>query len=400
MAGFRRAIAATPNGGTLLIRARGADAYTMDTSGGLTQALTIDRPMTVRLDGIVRVTDGTSRPNPPYLFDVRAPDVRFEGRGAIAGPGIEDDTNDHEDRNHAGLIYVRADRFQFVGPTVRDVPKIGIHLWACHDATISARFSGGIANYTRGHTGLFGIRATGGGRHRIVDNRFERDGRGARLITGYFAGGIMGETRGDLLARNVADVHEKLAYLYTSDSRVVDCRVRDATQTDIVRLVGSDNLVKRLVGERVMGGVSIYNGAGNRVEDCAFRDVCQAGIFLSFLGDYKRGYAGTVIAGNTIIGAADATGLQDGICLYLAGGDTSGVTVARNRIAAAGAAAWRNAIRVESIPPYFADDIAVVDNDLSGSVNGSSLRRVRRGRVERNVARVRGNGAALLQIDS
>ena len=401
---FRTAITATPAGGTLLIpRYEGSSlgaTYRIDTSGGLSEALVIDRPITIVLDGMIRATDGASGRNPPYIFAVTASDVHFTGGGTIAGPGQVDDSNNLDDAHHSGLIRVTGDRFQFIGPTVRDVPKIGIHLWKCSNATISALWTGGIARYTVGHTGLFGIRATGGGGHRITNNRFERDIQGRRLITGYFAGGLMGATTGDEITGNVADVHEKLAYLYTNHSRVANCHVINALRTDILRVVGSHNVVERLSADRTQGGVSIYNGTHNTVRDCIFQNVRQAGIFISFLGDYRGGYTGTTISGNLIVAAPDAVGLQDGICLYLGAGETGNISVTGNRIEGAGTASWKNAIRVEAIPPFFADRMTVSDNILHDSVNGLSLRRLHDARLDRNeAARLRG-GEALLWITS
>ena len=400
LAAFRSAIADTPAGGTLLIPDNGAGTYAIDTSGGLTQALVIDRPMTVLLNGRIRATHGASGRNPPYIFDVRAADVRFAGHGTISGPGVADDTNNPNDICHAGLIRVSGDRFHFVGLTVKDVPKIGIHLWNCRGATISARWRGGIANYTHGHTALFGIRATGGGAHRIVSNRFERDEEGRRLITGYFAGGLMGATKGDEIVGNTADVHEKLAYLYTSFSRIADCHVIDALSTDILRIVGSHNEVVNITADRVKGGVTVYNGAHNTIRNCTFRNVYQAGIVVSFMAQYRDGHAGTIVTGNTIVAAPDATELQDGICLYLGDGDTSGMAVTNNSIEAAGASSWRNGIRVEAIPPFFAARLEVSGNIVRDSVNGLSLRRLSEGRVYRNrTARLRG-GKTVLWITS
>lgn len=400
LAAFRAAIAATPEGGTLLIPGGRAGVYAIDTSGGLEHALVIDRAMSIVLDGRIRATHGQSGHNPPYIFDVHAADVRFAGNGTISGPGASDDTNNLDDLSHAGLIRVTGDRFRFEGITVSDVPKIGIHLWNCRGATISARWIGGVLDYKDGHTSLFGIRATGGGEHRIISNQFERDDQGRRLITGYFAGGLMGATEGDEISGNLADVHEKLAYLYTNFSRVQDCHVVNAQQTDILRIVGSYNQVNNITGDGVKGGVSVYNGIHNKITNCVFKNVQQAGIFISFMADYHGGYVGTVISGNTIIAAADAVQLQDGICLYLADEGTAGVIVTGNRVEAAGPSSWRNGVRVEVIPPYFGSNVIVANNIIDGAVNGISVRRLGSGDLSGNKASNLRGGEAILRITS
>lgn len=399
-AAFRAAIAATPTGGTLVIPARGERSYAIDTSGGLKEALTIDRQMTIALHGKVGATHGAVGPNPPYLFSVKAADVAFVGKGEIAGPGSANDANLSDDIAHPGLIHVTGDRFSFIGPMVRDVPKIGIHLWNCQNATITARWQGGIKDYTIGNTALFGIRATGGGGHRIVGNRFERDAQGRRLITGYFAGGLMGATRGDEIANNVADVHEKLAYLYTNASTVRDCSVSDAMRTDIIRIVGSGNMIERIEGQRIKGGVSIYNGQENVVRDCVFTEVYQDGIFVSFAHGYVGGLAGTRIVDNVIVASAKGTGLQDGICAYLGAGDTSRIAITGNRVASASSSDWQNCIRIETVPPFFGDAPTVRDNDLSGGINGLSIRRLRGGDFKTKRVATPHGGARLLEITS
>lgn len=398
LAAFRAAIKATPTGGTLRICARGGHAYVIDTSGGFGTALKIDRQMTVVLDGKLRATHGMVQLDPPYLFAVTASDVAFVGEGELAGPGAADDRNEPDDRNFPGLIHVTGSRFRFIGPTVRDVPKIGIHLWQAREATITARWEGGVGAYVTGHTGLFGIRATGGGGHRIVGNHFVPDAQGRRLVTGYFAGGVLGATIGDEIADNVATVHEKLAYLYTSGSVVRDCTVTDAVQTDIVRIVGNDNLVERVTGRRVKGGVSIYNGHNNVVRACTFTDVDQSGIFASLTPGYVDGLAGTKIVDNVIVASDSSTGLQDGICIYLGAGDTRRIAVTGNHVGAAGKSTWRNCIRIEAVTPFFANGTVVRDNVLSGGTNGLSVRRLRGGDVNTNRTGLLRGGAALLEI--
>jgi len=397
---FQAAIAATPPGGRMIIPSHGDESYLVDTTGGLDHALAIDHPITIVLLGRVKATDGVSRRNPPYIFKVSAPDVAFTGTGVLSGSGFADDRNVHEDQTHAGLVFVTGDRFRFEGITVSDVPKIGIHLWNCRDAMISARWRGGIRDYVIGHTALFGIRATGKGGHRIVSNRFERDEQGRRLITGYFAGGSLGSTSGDEIYDNFADVHEKIAYLFTNNSKVSHCRAVDAMRTDVVRIVGSGNIVEYIFGKRVMGGVSVYDGHDNIIRKCYFEDVYQSGIYISSKDGYGEGFSRTSVTGNTIIAAADATELQDGICLYMGNGDTSSIVISGNNIDSRGGASWQNGIRVVAIPPLFADRPTVRNNNISGAVNGLYMRRLNGAVIDRNrVDRLRG-GEALLSVGS
>ena len=400
LAAFRAALAATPPGGRLLVPAHVQGSYGVDTSGGLSKAIRIERPVTVLLEGRIRTNAGECRRDPPYLFDVSAPDVAFVGSGMLSGPGGADDTNLQDDTTHSGLIYVTGDRFRFAGPTITDVPKIGIPLWKCRGADVSAAWRGGIRDYVTGHTGLFGVKATGGGGHRIHHNRFERDAAGRRLITGYFAGGSAGPTAGDEIAYNTADVHEKIAYLFTNNSTIHDCSVVDALQTDVVRIVGSGNAVSRIKGSRIKGGVSVYNGHGNVIRECTFEEIRQSGVFCSFSGSYADGFDGTVIEGNSLTAAKDVATLQDGICLY-AQGSVSGTVIADNRVdAPSPGSVWKNCIRVEMVPPYYGREITIRDNMLAAGINGISVRRLLNEGLKGNFASRLHGGRELLRITS
>ncbi|MXP27970.1 hypothetical protein GRI58_03925 [Porphyrobacter algicida] len=395
---FLAAIDKVPTGGALVVPASEGGVFAIDTSGGLTEALAIQRKMRIILNGGIRATHGEVRENPPYLFRVEGDDVAIVGNGFISGPGASDSRNLKADISHPGLIFVTGDRFCFSGPLVQNVPKIGIHLWNCRNAAISATWRGGIRDYIRGNTALFGIRATGGGGHHIVGNRFERDDLGRRLISGYFAGGLHGETTGDVIEKNIADVHEKLAYLYASDALITDNLVHDAVQTDIVRLVGSRNIVEKLSGNRIKGGVSIYNGKDNIVRNCKFSNVMQAGIYASFQGDYKDSISGTEFIDNEIIAASHSSELQDAICIYAQSGRASNIRIVGNTVSASGEASWRNCVRVVGVPPNYVSGAAIVRNDLGGGKNGLELRRLVGAQLEYNrITDLRG-GNSLVEI--
>lgn len=400
LAAFRAAIAATPSGGRLVVPSHGTATYRIDTSGGMRAALAIDRPLVLQIDGRVEATDGVSRRNPPFLFRVSAPDVTFSGKGWLLGPGYVDDSNSQEDRNFAGLVYVTGDRFRFIGLNVSNVPKVGIHLWNCRGATISARWVGGVGNYVHGHTGLFAIRATGGGQHNIAHNRFERDADGRRMVTGYFAGGLLGGTTQDKIVHNHADVHEKLAYLYTNDSLIAHCTIVNAQQTDVIRIMGGGNVVDSIEGNRVKGGVAIYNGRNNVVKNCVFSGVMQTGIILSFINGYDKGIGGAIISGNVVKGDENSKELQDGICVYSAGGYNDNIEISENSISSVGYSIWKNCIRIEAIPPFHINESLLRQNSTSDGVNGISVRRLSRGRFAGNKASKLHGGEALLQITS
>lgn len=397
-----KAIASVPIGGTLLIPNAGDDVLEVEASADLGSALAVPHAMTIEIAGKVKaVAPGASQgasQGPMRLMRIVGDRVSIVGNGSLAGPGESDDANEGGDETFPSLIYVTGSHFRFLGPTICDVPKIGIHLWNCDRAEISATWCGGIAQYHQGRAALFGIRATGGGRHRIVGNRFGRDGAGRRLITAYFAGGTMGVTNGDVIENNYADVHEKLAYLHSDHSRVSNNFVCDADQTDIVRVIGSGNTIESLKGARIKGGVAIYDGTGNVIRNCELLDVQQAGIFLSS----ERGAAPpsrTHITGNVIAAAPTARHLQDGIYLYLGRGGAPDCTIIGNSIRAPGPNLWRSGIRVAAVPPNFAGPLKIANNRIDGAIDGISLRRVRGDDPSGNTF-IRLSRSAVLRISS
>lgn len=372
---LERAIASVPLGGTLLIPHFDGRVLEVEVHPELDRALTAPHAMTIEIAGTVKAVRSDPRRLPMCWLRVLGNRVSILGDGALVGPGRPDTANREGDADFPALIHVTGDHFRFQGLTVHDVPKIGIHLWGCRHAEISATWRGGIADYRPAHTALLGIRATGGGGHRITGNRFERDVDGNRLITGYFAGGTLGATSGDVIRDNFADVHEKLAYLYSNGSLISNNLVQDAQQSDIVRLVGNNNAVEYLQANRIKGGVAIYGGWGNEVRKSEFRDVGQAGVFLSS-GASGGPPANTRIADNVIISDPSAQALQDGIYLYLGRGGAPNCSIVRNTVLASGAGRWRSGIRVVAIPPHFSDPFEIADNRIDGAVDGISLRRV------------------------
>jgi hypothetical protein len=399
LASFRRAIAAVPAGGTLLIPAFGDRVINVSTPGGI--AIMLDKPVSVRIDGHLRQTDGQTRPSPPYLFGVSASNVSILGKGKLAGPGEADDSNASDDRTFAGLIFVTGDDFLLYGPTIVDPPKVGIHLWNCRRATISATWRGGIVDYVKGHTGLFGIRATGGGGHQIVGNQFMRGPNGGRLITAYFAGGLLGGTTADIVSHNSADVHEKLAYMYTNRSEILSSYIVNAKETDAVRIIGSNNRISKLYGDNLTGGISIYNGYNNIVENCKLTNIFQSGIFVSDLeiGPAVTG-SGTKIIGNTVTSHPEAHQAQDGICCYFSRAGAQRVLIDGNRVEGCSSAPWAHGIRVQAVRPFYVETSTISGNVVrNATISGVSFERSKASKILRNDVRGIRSGNKELFID-
>lgn len=394
---LRRAVASVHPGEVLRIP-KAAGACVVDTSGGLSAAVKIDKPMTILLEGALRASEGTRRPNPPYLFHVAADKVTFEGQGELSGPGTVDDLNVHEENNFPGLVFVTGQRFSWLGPIIRCPPKVGIFLKECHDATVSGRWLGGVRQYRSTHTSYFGIRATGGGWHHIIDNQFGRDDAGGRLITAFFNGGDNSGATACTVRGNSADVHEKLAYMWGDHHDIADCRIVNAIQTDIIRLNGSHNRVHKVTANQVMGGVSIYDGGDNEVSDCVFTNVIQTGIYVAGSPSYHDGFDGTRVLGNRISADQSAGAFQDGILLYLLGSATNGVRIEGNEVVGFGRLPDQAQIRLETRAPYKVRGATIADNRLIGGRQaGIRLREVAAPILKNNIGRGLA-GAPLLQI--
>jgi hypothetical protein len=348
LAALKRAIAETPSGSRLIIPAAGGRPCHVDTSGGLSRSVVIDRPMILQCDGHVRATDGARRANPPYLFHVKSGNVTIEGRGTLSGSGQVDDANVPEDKTFPGLIFVSGDDFRLLKVLVDTPPKVGVHLWDCWRATISARWRGGVRKYRQGGTSHFAIRATGGGGHRIVNNQFGRDAHNGRVVTAFFSGGWRGGATANIIHGNTADVHEKLAYLFGDKNMISDCTVKDALHTDVIRINGNGNSVRGIVASNIRGGVAIYDGSHNEVRGCRFTGVRQTGIYLS----QSEGYRGVIddnrLIDNRIDAAPGADGLQDGILVDLHGASCNGVQIAGNVITGFGRGGQEAPIRARA----------------------------------------------------
>lgn len=164
LAALKLAIAATPTGGRLIIP---EGSYTIDATGGLSNAADIDRQMTLQIDGIVRSNTATVQSNPCYPLKVTGDGVVFTGNGTIGGNGTTNDANSGDLTTHPGLIYVTGDDFVFDDSlTIDTPPKVGISLVGCQRAWIGGTWTGGIATYNS--TSYFGVIMSGGGGHNVV----------------------------------------------------------------------------------------------------------------------------------------------------------------------------------------------------------------------------------------
>ncbi|MDT8758662.1 hypothetical protein MZO42_08125 [Sphingomonas psychrotolerans] len=338
---LKAAIEATPPGGTLIIP---EGTYTIDVTGGLSNAAVIEDRMTLQIDGTISANAFAIQPNPFYILWVKAKDVVFSGHGTLAGNGQIDDTNSGDVRVHPGLVYVTGDNFVFGEQlTIATPPKVGVALVKCRNARIGGTWKGGVAKYC--DTTYFGVLATGGGDHvfegidarmgddiasftytisggttltptfdsgtLVIGNMIAGDGiRAGTRITGVsggtytlskpqtvtsgrghsgrmfvnfiFTGGYFGDANNCTVRNCHADVWEKLLYGHGSGHYVHDNRGQ-GYQTTWIRLEGPNSRAYRNKCAGAAGGVTAYDGTDIEICDNTFTDCGQVGISVERL---------------------------------------------------------------------------------------------------------------------
>lgn len=361
---LKSAITATPTGGTLYIP---EGTYTIDVTGGLSNAATLNKAMTLVIDGTLVANGFAIQANPYYMFNVTADDVTIRGAGTLQGNGTKNDVNSGDTTTHPGLIYVQADRFVF-NLSVVDVPKVGIVLASCYDAKIGGRWTGGPTAYSA--TGYFGIIATGGGRHIFDGCRAERDGSGGRHVNFIYTTNVAGNATECTVRNCYADVWEKLFYgsgagHYVHDNEGI------GSETDWIRLQGDDCRVYR---NKVTGGdgfCSAYDGKNIEICDNTATDLNQSGIFVGKLaGGYVGGFPGLKITGNVLLGDSGSGTLTNGLSILTDGIDTAGVLVANNRVENFAAAVGEALIKVAAASPYALSDVKIIGNKIGSTTRG------------------------------
>lgn len=379
LAGLKNAVAATPVGGTLIVP---EGTYNIDVTGGLSNAVNVNKAMTLRINGTLICNGFAIQANPYYIFNITAADVHMVGTGTLQGNGTINDANSGDTTTHPGLVYVAADRFVF-DLNVVNVPKVGIVLANCYDAKIAGRWKGGPTAY--GSTGYFGIIATGGGRHIFDGARAERDALGGRFVNFIFTSNVAGNAN-DCTVRNCfADVWEKLAYCNGNGHYVHD-NEGFGFQTDWIRFQGNNNRGYRNKATGSKGGISAYDGKNIEICDNTFIDCRQAGVFVGKLAvGYNAGFTGLKVTGNTLLGDSTSVILASGLHILTDGSDTSGVLVANNRVENFGQNAGDALVKVGAQSPYALSDVKIIGNKIGQTTKvGFALDQVLDSTIEGN----------------
>lgn len=295
LAAIKATIAATPSYASWAIPDVGADII-VDTTGGLTNAAEIDRPMTCYINGRLKANYAVREANPAFMFNVTADGVRIFGRGSIEGDGTTfSDGLDGNNVVYPGLVYVSGDKLSWSGVNIIKPPMMGIYLAAANDCNLwNFSVVGGHVGYETStiidpsdpdygdpnpaYDGSYhvGVVMSGGGGHSCRSIRFVPGDDGGAVIQGFFNAGDLGVANGVTIAKCKAkDPWEKLFYMYGDDHILVNNRVEGtwggafqaSCHTDVFRLMGSRILCQGNVAKNVQGGVQSLNGNSNKILD-------------------------------------------------------------------------------------------------------------------------------------
>ena len=382
LAAFKSAIAAVSIGGTLIVPAQ-PSFYSIDTTGGLSTAIEVDKRMNIVFEGDVKSNFGTQQANPPYIFSVTADDVTFTGGGGkIIGNGTIDDTNTGNQNTFPGLVHVTGDNFTMNGGIIDTPPKVGVLLYDCTGAKILGNtFTGGPTVSTFGNTAHFAIYSYLGGEHNISDNLFTPDTSGGMYINAIFFNG----TDDSIIDANVC-VHpyEKLAYIVGSHNLITNNYVVgnpnqipgtspaiSGTLTSVFRGMGNFNKFSNNVSRYCLAGCTIMDGYGNEVSSNSFIDCGQIGVAVFASSGYTGTFNGTVITNNVITGATiPGITIGNGIYVYVASATTTNVMITNNHVSYFCDTAADGMIFVAALAPYSITFSKISGNRLKGGSIG------------------------------
>lgn len=313
LAAFNAAVIATPVGGTLYIPSDGGE-YIIDTTGGRSSAVLINKRMTVFIDGDVKANYSAIETNAPTIFNVTADNVTFTGPGRVIGDGTVNQQNVGGDA--PSLIYVIGSYFTMTEITIVTAPKIGLWLASGTNAKITnCNFTGGATQYE--DTAYFAIRIDSGAYHIISNNQFFPDASGGMYVNCIFAIASYCIYDSNVCLRP----YEKLIYS-TGDANVISNNsvIGNTGAVPGTNIFGTIGAVYRCDGgkNKVIGNYSQYAGGlacrfkgANTVSSNSFLD-CVGGGLAIFQGtsvlDYTSVTNNIMVNGN-LQGNIDADGM-------------------------------------------------------------------------------------------
>lgn len=382
LAAIKTAISYTPAGGTMVLP---KGDFVVECIGGFSSAAIINKRMTVRVDGRLRMNDGGMKANPPCLLRVDADNVTFEGNGTLQGNGSTDSVNDGTSANYPRIVDVTGANFVMRGLTIAKPPKVGLFLRAATKAKITQNdFLGGPSVYT--DTAHFAIRTEGGSGHTIQSNNFDVDETGGKPVQCIFSGGPLGATPGLIVTLNRARPWEKLCYLFGDAHRVTFNEVNDALKTDVFRIEGSFCSVTDNFGTNCTAVCTIYDGHDNVVARNRFDSLKQTGVVIGRLStSYTGGFDRTRIVDNVLRADASAGSRTNGIQVYIEGTNSAAdIDIIGNTVSIFADNNPETLVLAQAVSPASFNRLRINGNKLSNGVNAIIIRRALRYEVRDN----------------
>lgn len=382
LAAIKTAISYTPAGGTMVLP---KGDFVVDCLSGFSSAAIIDKRMTVRVDGRLRMNDGGMNPNPPCLLRVDADNVTLEGNGTLQGDGSTDSVNDGTSANYPRIVDVTGVNFVMRGLTIAKPPKVGLFLRGAAKAKITQNdFLGGPAVYT--DTAHFAIRTEGGSGHTIQSNNFDADETGGKPVQCIFSGGPLGTTPGLVVTLNRARPWEKLCYLFGNAHRVTFNEVNDALKTDVFRIEGSYCSITDNFGTNCTAVCTIYDGHDNVVARNRFDSLKQTGVVIGRLASgYVGGFDRTRIVDNVLRADASSGTRANGIQVYIEGSNSAAdIDIIGNAVSVFADNNPETLVLAQAVAPASFNRLRINGNKLSNGVNAIIVRRATRYEVRDN----------------
>ena len=336
LAAFKLAVIATPVGGTLYVPADTAE-YVIDTNGGESAAIPINKRMTVWIDGTVKSNFGAIQANPPTIFLVSGADVAFTGNGIVEGDGTTNQVNTGTAATFPSLIKVTGNSFTMDGLTVLNPHKVGVMLYQCSYAKITnCNFTGGPTEYL--DTAYFGINCYLGEKHIIANNQFYPTDDGGMFVQCVFANG----TDNMSIQGNIAKYpYEKLAYISSSNNIISNNIVIGNTDfipgTNQKGTIGppirNDGINSKITNNFIYfcgAGISAIGGGSLDVSNNTMYSVGQSGISI-FSGSLDYDYLS--IRNNTMVcGNLSGVVVNNGILIRPLTGSNYYLDVSNNQV--------------------------------------------------------------------
>jgi hypothetical protein len=318
LAAFKLAVTATPIGGTLYVPTDVAE-YVIDTNGGESAAININKRMTVWIDGIVKSNFGAIQANPPTIFLVSGDDVTFTGSGIVEGDGAINQINTGTAGTSPSLIKITGDSFTMDGLTIRKPHKYGVNLYDAKYAKITnCNFTGGPTEYR--DTAYFGINSYYGEKHIISNNQFYPTPDGGMFVQCIF----VNSTNNMSIQGNIAEKpYEKLAYVVSSNNIISNNIVVGNTgfipgtnqKGTIGPPIRNDGINSKVTNNFIYfcgGGISAIGGGSLDISNNTLMMVGQGGVAVfggSVVYDYLSIRNNIMVCGN-ISGIIVGNGVQ------------------------------------------------------------------------------------------